>query len=250
MAAYNEVHPSRNETGTLEVSRVVIAGFENALHAKSTDGAIWFQLSGTTLTAYRRKTAAGAFAAGDSIMTATVSSVPTTGATLSQANTSGWTGTIDVTGGEGIARCQVSYCDESDVKLLIPYLTSWLDGSSQMEGVSRFLSALQASKRKVDELIRGRIAKLGSGIQKTGGQIDVLTVARPGMFREVQAKFTAAILLEWAANAAATDYLERAEAFEKSAYEYLNRTPIEIDTDDDGYLEARTDPYSSSLIRV
>ena len=162
-ANISEIHSiSDARTGTIRVSRLALTGWANAAPSASVgfktwsdDGRMWAVYTSSTadLSFYRRSTVGS----GDKVCSGTVSSGKVT---LSQANTSGFSGTADVDNGtpgtnptaDATFDVVVSYADENDLVRADRNVTSYLVSNLYPGGASgtRWESVLADAKRIVD----------------------------------------------------------------------------------------------------
>ena len=240
-----EVHPvSPAVTGDLAVSRLALTGWSQRLARPagavstttraSDDGRVWCNLSGTTLTVYRDgPDSSGAFSSSAAICAGTVSSGTVT---LTASQTSGITGTADVTGSSGYVRALVSYADENDVRRYIANLTELLDGSSQWEGGVRFERAILEGFRRLNGWVYNRL--IGVAARQASNRLDLTQIANPGGLVEVHAMLIAsAVYRNRGAQGRAFD-LDVATDLEAAADREFGRLLVEVDEELDGVIEA------------
>lgn len=175
--------------GTRELSSLALTGWGNKLGTWSQQGRVWWRVDGSTITLYRNDgtTATDALCSGTIISGA---------ATLTAANASGITGSVKIGGtGDANGTIIISYADEPDLLRIVNKATSWLDGSSQWNGVNRFEDAFITAKRDIDAMImqlwRVSLPLLGDG------SVDLSVISQPRQLARAHAYATAAAIRDW-----------------------------------------------------
>ena len=248
MAVLTEDHPSsESDTGDLIISRLALTGWGQTLQTWSTNGLIYASISSGTITFYRRKKVDGTFATGDRICSGTVSSNPQEAVALSALNSSGITGTVDVSGSSGTCRAYICFADETDVRHYIHELASALDSNSQFEGVARFEGLLKRTMRRLCEKVRNRLSHQLE--TRNDGTLDILDLRRPGQLRDVLAQMTAALLYQQLGAGNSPMYLEHAKRLEAQADKDFMSIAFEVDTNQDAELDGVSFTRSRRLRR-
>lgn len=249
-----EDYSTRTRTGDALITRLVLTGWGTVTTAVTsvftwTDrGRLWwvYTASSGDLSFYRRATAGS----GDKVCSGTASSGLVT---LSQANTSGVSGTAEVTAGvfgtnpalDSTGDCIITYADENDLIDNYKAVTSYLDSNSKWEGkLIRFEAIIVRAKRQLDEYIA---ARLGDRLRRdAGGRRMLADITDPRQLADVHAEYTLGLIEEYRAGLVAE---RRAAAKERQnkALELLGVMNIGLDYDGDSVVDVESSMASARL---
>lgn len=242
-------------SGDAVIARLALTGWGTytssvpSLRTWSDNGRMWGQITSSTFELYRRP----GLASGDKVCSGAISGGV---ATLTQANTSGISGSVDVVshtaGDTHLFDIIVSYADESDLVTVYPQAANELDSNSKFEAQdTRFEWLFKDVKRtELDPLIWARYkTQLGSSIsasgrllQLTASGIDTLGrpligyMSDPRQLSRVHAKLCAARLYERrgaTVGMGAMEYIDAGAKIRKQAMEEFNLLEIAFDIDKD-----------------
>lgn len=243
-------------TGDLVLSRLVLTGWGAvttavpALETWTDRGRLWavFTQSSGDLSFYRRPT----YGSGDKVCSGTVSSGLVT---LSQANTSGVSGSCEATNGtlgtsptvNGACSVIVSYAHENDLIDRYAAVTSYLDTNSKWYAQNTRLEAiLRASKRELDEWIATRLgARLRPDAQ---GRRNLAIISDPRQIAPIHAMYALGMIERHRAGLNPA-YREAANQWFNEAFNLLKRTEIALDYQQDAQVDANASVSSGYLVR-
>ena len=243
-----EVYSHRTTAGTALISRIALTGWgatptsSAGLFAKSDHGRLWGRWDGTdTVTFYSRTT----YASGVAVCTGTVSSGSVT---LSASNTSGITGSLDITGQATDGTTSdfdviVSYADENSLIKAYKQVANLLDSNSKYEGMgTRFEEPLKQAKREMDEWLVGKQDTIFS--LDGWNRRELAAVSDPLQLEMVQAHLCVANMLGQRKQYDESKYhMDRARNLMASV-----RIAIDIDSDDS--IDARPSLSGGKLRRA
>jgi hypothetical protein len=228
-------------SGTARLDRLTLTGWSTALRTWSKHGVMWAVVTSGAVYIYRRRQYDGTFVAGDAVCALTTGLTnPHYGATLSAQNSSGISGTVDVSGTDCIRKVIVSFCDETDLEVRVNRLNTpnggMLDSSSKFMGGTRFEKPLSDAFIRVAEYVEASQNRLVA--KNANNRHDVTQLVEPSRLAPPQALFTAANILRVAHGPEAISYQELADKYESMAYDMLTRTHLAFDVDDDEIVDA------------
>lgn len=238
-----EDYSVRTLTGVALLSRLALTGWGavtlgvTALEAFTDRGRLWwrFTASTNTLEFFRRPT----LLSGDRVAF-TDTAAADGKAVLVAANTSGFSGTCDITGGtpganptqDATGDVIISYADENELISACADVQGYLDGDSKWnaQGV-RFEALLRESKRELDERIVEKLCK--DLARDAGGRRLLAAIADPRQLARVHALYTVYLL---DAHRAGDDpaRMESSQWHLDRALGLLKATRIALDNEADG----------------
>lgn len=254
-----ELHSiSAARTGRIRVSRLVLTGWASAVPSASAgfkswsdDGRLWGVYTSSTadFSLYRRSTAGS----GDKVCSGTVSAGKVT---LSQANSSGHSGSADVDNGtpgtnpdsDATFDVVVCYADENDLLRIDRQADKYLASGLYPGGASgtRFESLLSESKRMLD---RWLVERLGTGLlADEWGRPLLANLVRTGDF----ARCHALLALHVAAlgrGVLGADAVQMAQAYMDLARQEFKGLTLQLDAGRDTVADAYQFGWVSRLIR-
>lgn len=223
-------------SGDAQISRLVLSGWQTAASTLATwsdKGRMWGKITtGDVFELYRRP----GLASGDKVCNGTISS---NAVTLSQANSSGISGSADIntftSGSTHLFDVIVSYADEQDIVRMYSGAANELDSNSKYEGQdTRFEALLKEQKRYLDQLLWTRLKdQIGTD---TLGRPLLGYIADPRQLARVHAKLCVAQLYERRGDVgseAGLAFHEAAARARSQAVEELNSLNILLDSNRD-----------------
>lgn len=235
-------------TGTARIDRLTLTGWSDRLRTWSKNGVMWAVVTSGAIYIYRRRKYDGTFASGDAVCALTTGLTdPHYGATLSAQNSSGISGTVDVSGTDCIRKVIVSFCDETDIATKVHKLSTALDSSSQFVGGTRFEKPLSDAFLWVAEEIEDKLRH--NTTLNDNNRVDVTRIAEPSRFAVPQAWKAAEYILRAIHGPNAVAYQELADRYAENAAHSLKRIAVEIDDDDDEEIDVAVEPMQIRLSR-
>ena len=249
-------YPTRTRTGDAVLDRLVLTGWGlvtsnvTSLFTWTDGGRLWwvFTQSSGDLSFYRRKTAGS----GDKVCSGTVSSGLVT---LAQANSSGISGTAELTTGNYDAALVqptsnstgdviISWCDENDLVDAAQGVSNVLDSNSKWVGQlarfeALFLHYLRPFGGYVAQRLTGRVQT------DFNGRPRLADIMEP---RDLAAPFANYLVAELVNNRYGADH-PKTIAAQTRWKELLNATEIAIDQGADRVLDDKADFSSGILVR-
>lgn len=243
-------------SGDLVLTRLVLTGWGAvttavpALETWTDRGRLWavFTQSSGDLSFYRRST----LLSGDKVCSGTASSGLVT---LSQANTSGVSGTCEVTNGtlgtlptvDGKCSVIVSYAHENDLIDRYAAVASYLDSNSKWYGQNaRFEAILRSAKRELDEIIATRLG--GRLKPDASGRRNLAIISDPRQLAPVHALYTLG-MIERHRSGMNPGRMEVAQQWFRDAIDLLKRTEIALDYESDAFVDTSASVSSGYLVR-
>lgn len=234
--------------GTARLDRLVLTGWSTALRTWSKNGVMWAVVTSGAVHLYRRRKYDGTFASTDSICALTSGLTdPHYGATLTAQNSSGISGTVDVSGTDCIRKVIVSFCDETDIVNRVHLLTTALDSNSQFNGGTRFEKPLTDAFLRVAEYVESSMRRLVS--PNSSGRYDITKLSEPSRLAIPQSLYAAATILRGMHGAESLGYQELADRYEAQAGAALTALSLTFDVDDDEVDDVATEPFSVRIGR-
>ena len=245
--------------GTGYWTRLSITGWENNLHTWSSDGMAFIRRvddgATSSVNIFRKRGEATEWTATDRLCGADTltETVAIDGQALGAQNGSGISATVTV-GVTAYATSQmyskiiISFCDETDLNMIIPRLSTCLDSDSKFQGQTRFRAPLMMSLRWVWDRLANVLR--GHEIRTTSDNIiELASITAPGILREIQAKYAAGLISRVFGYPSGTMYMAQADKLMTEAEEDISNLVISLDTDYDGDLDMelpeRTTPKSN-----
>lgn len=249
-------YPTRTRTGDAVLDRLVLTGWGavtsnvTSLFTWTDGGRLWwvFTQSSGDLSFYRRKTAGS----GDKVCSGTVSSGLVT---LSAANTSGISGTAELTTGNydgalvmptqnSTGDCILSWCDENDLVAAAIGIINVLDSNSKWVGqLTRFEALFLQNMRDFGNYLAQRIA--GRASVDFNGRTRLCDIMEPRDVAKTYANYIVAELLKIRHGADST----KTQAHMALWKELLNSLDLAIDTGADRVLDNKVDFSSGIMVR-
>jgi hypothetical protein len=253
MALYDEDYSiSAARTGDAVLRNLVLTGW-GAAPTMMEQGRLYWRVTAngasSTLKLYRSGVnAAGNWASGDEMATGTftIDADNFVSVTLSQANTSGLSGTCRVRAGENSrGDVVITYADEQDIKRLLHDSASLLS-SSQFEGETRFEGVARQAKRLIDMWLR---SAHGTSFQrKVTGEIQLADLAMPRQLAIPHSQLCVKILFENRMGHA-PEFMEQAKYWGRLALDTFEATAPSLDFFKDDILDGRLRSSTVPLTR-
>lgn len=247
-----EDYSIRTLTGDAELSSLVLTGWGaitsqvTALYTYTNRGRMWWNYTASSgaVTVSNKQ-------GGTSYLTGTASAGLVT---LSQANSSGLSGTLIINNGTpGTNPAQnstgdfiLSYADENDLVDVMAGVASYLDSNSKWQGqLARFEAILKRAKRELDEHIFQKLA--GSARRDARGRRVLADIADPRQLASVHANYTAMMIEQYRGNRQPV-FLESAREYERRWHNLLGAMTLELDHEADGQVDAAVNMTSTRLV--
>lgn len=252
-------YPARTRTGDAVLDRLVLTGWGavtsnvTSLFTWTDGGRLWWVFTQSTgdLSFYRRKTAGS----GDKVCSGTVLSGLVT---LSQANTSGISGTAELTTGDysgalvqptqnSTGDCIVSWCDENDLIDAAQGVPNVLDSNSKWYGqLTRFEALLLRHLPDFGNYVQQRLT--GRTENDFNGRPRLCDIMDPRQLAKSYANYIVSELME---HRQGVDPVRIAatEAKRKRAMDLLNSLELAVDTGADRVLDNKVDFSSGIMVR-
>jgi hypothetical protein len=244
LAQHNDITVSPPTAGDAVVNLIELTGWSDVLATKTTQGRVWWVLTGSAFVLYSDETLLG------SIGTATLTSG--VNATISQANSSGITGTINAVFTQSSAGSFiVSYANEADLENRLSNSTSFLASSKwpTSTGSNRFERAFGLAKRMLDGWLVGTDAR--NRVPQWRGKPDLSALAEPRQLADIHAMLTAHVIVSRLTTInQSIEYIDLSAKYLKEARTMFGSIRVMWDSTRDGQVDSNSFAHGSmDLIR-
>lgn len=256
-------YPVRTKTGDAVIDRLVLTGWGTvtsnvtSLFTWTDNGRLWWSYVASTgvITFYRRNSTT---IATDAVCTGTVGATGLV--TLAAANTSGITGTAEVTDGDFTAGALVratqdstgdvivSYCDENDLIDAAQGVANVLDSGSKYFGqLVRFEALLLRQRQSFDGYVARKLADLATRDDRD--EIVLCDLKNPRQLAQSFATYCVAELMEIRAGVDA-QRIEAAERKRQRAMDLLGSITFALDYDGERVNQAEVNSSRGKVYRA
>lgn len=231
-------------TGDGVINKLELAGWSSTLASKTTQGRLFWTCASGVVTFYTDELKS------TSVMTTTTAATTGVDKALVATNTSGITGTINVSfTADSTGSVIISYATEETLEEHLQNSASYLSTSGSnwptSTGSNRFERAFRQAKRKLDVWLEGAFAS-GRGATTTRGRPDLTTLSEPRQLSDVHAQLTAAVILKREASINRDPVVfEQVRLLDKQAHDDFAALTVRWDTSRDGQVDSVTSAFGS-----
>lgn len=256
-------YPVRTRTGDAVIDRLVLGGWGTvtsqvtSLFTWTDNGRLWWSYVASTgvITFYRRNSTT---IATDAVCTGTVGATGLV--TLAASNSSGITGSAEVTDGDFTAGalvkptldstgdCIVSYCDENDLLDAAQGIANILDSNSKYFGqLTRFEALLLRQRQSFDGYVARKLADLAERDERN--EIVLCNLKNPRQLAQSFATYCVAEIMEIRAGTDLTK-LEAVDRKRKRAMDLLGSITFTLDYDAERENQAEVNSSRGKVYRA